>query len=433
MPTIRHLAAEAVEMLKAMGTIKAAADRLGKPPSTISYRLKRAKALGLWDGDHDNPRTGKPEDPQPDEGVTSEESKGSLNVRVVSATIDTKDKAITHSGIDLALWYEAWYQFRSYQVIRRQDTEPVQLRSFAFRFKRRVPIIAQQAAEGLIERIQRHAPVYPKRSNSRKRRIPAFALEFSPFDAHFGKLAWARETGDNYDLKIAERLFSGALDYTLAALPPGDCERFIFPVGSDFFHIDSLDATTTAGTPQDTDGRFGKIFETGMMACVHAVDRMLSIAPVRVVWVPGNHDWLSSFHLANFLDAWYRNCKAVTVDKGPSPRKYVEYGMSLIGFCHGNEEKHSSLPAIMATEQPEAWARTKRHEWHLGHQHRRRSTEHTAVDSYEGVTVRTLPSLSGRDAWHHKKGYIGTRAAESYIWSKQHGYLGHIEAPVEAL
>ena len=130
------------------------------------------------------------------------------------------------------------------------------------------------------------------------------------------------------------------------------------------------------------------------------------------------------------LHGWYRNDPNVTVDLGPSPRKYLQYGCSLIGFTHGSEEKHTALPTIMATERPDLWAATEFHEWHVGDQHRRRKLDFVAVDTHEGVTVRTLPSIAGSDAWHHKKGYIGNRAAEAYLWSHNRGYAGHFSANV---
>jgi hypothetical protein len=36
-------------------------------------------------------------------------------------------------------------------------------------------------------------------------------------------------------------------------------EKIIVPVGSDFFHVDTLGGTTTKGTPQDCDGTFIQI------------------------------------------------------------------------------------------------------------------------------------------------------------------------------
>ena len=49
-----------------------------------------------------------------------------------------------------------------------------------------------------------------------------------------------------------------------------------------------------------------------------------------------------------------------------------------------------------------------------------------AGDTFGAVQIRVLPSLSGTDAWHHKKGYVNTdRTAEAYFFHPNQGYLGH--------
>jgi len=83
----------------------------------------------------------------------------------------------------------------------------------------------------------------------------------------------------------------------------------------------------------------------------------------------------------------------------------------------------------MASEAPDAWAKSKHREIHVGHFHKRKQTQYLAGDTFGGVTVRVLPSLSGTDAWHFSKGYVkGLRAAEAYLWSKRGGYTGHLSA-----
>ena len=296
--------------------------------------------------------------------------------------------------------------------------------------KRRVPYSLEVAMEAAIKRLAEAAPKYPK---IRARKPPAepHLLEVAPVDAHFGKLAWAPETGNNYDLKIAERIYQEAIEELAGHAGAHAIERVLFVFGNDFFHIDNLMATTTGGTPQDAEGRYPKIIETGFVAMVRALELLQGIAPVDVLWIPGNHDYTASYHLARELGAWFSGCERITVDCGANPRKYYEYGAAMIGLTHGAEEKADRLVGIMPTEQPEMWARTKHREWHIGHTHARKALKTTAVDEKEGVVVRTLPSLSGIDAWHHKKAFFNRRAAEAYLWSKRDGYVGHFSANVK--
>jgi hypothetical protein len=250
-------------------------------------------------------------------------------------------------------------------------------------------------------------------------------LEISLVDAHFGKYAWARETGNDYDLEIAEHIFSNAVDDILCKSAGYPIERIVLTVGSDFLHTDNQEGTTTHGTRQDTDGRLAKVVETGEMAMVRAIDRCLQVAPVLVKLVPGNHDYTTSFHTARFLQAWYRNCPDVEVDCEPTTRKYLLYGKTLIGWTHGCSEKMAALPNIMAMEQKQAWAQANWYEWHIGHLHKKGEVRFTSVDSHEGVVVRRLPSLTARDAWHYLMGYIGDRMAEAYLYSRDRGPTGY--------
>lgn len=249
-------------------------------------------------------------------------------------------------------------------------------------------------------------------------------------DVHFGKLAWAAETGQNYDLKIAETVYRDAVIEILSRADAYSVDEFLMPIGSDFLHVDNLTNSTTAGTPQDVDGRLAKILEVALASVVWAIELMASRAPVWVSYVPGNHDRLMSLCLAMMVRERFHGADYVHVDCSPCPRKYHRYGKILLGLTHGNEEKHSELPVIMATERPQDWAETSIREWHVGHYHKPKRVSHLALDTYGGIPVRTLNSLSAVDAWHYRKGYVGTvRAAEAYLYSPTE-LVGWFNAPV---
>jgi len=251
------------------------------------------------------------------------------------------------------------------------------------------------------------------------------------FDHHFGKLCWAAETGTDYDLKIAYAAFIQAVRDLLRRAQAYGITKIVFPVGNDFFQIDNfIDGkigATTKGTPQDTDGRLAKIFNTGMLAMIEAVHMCAQVAPVEVIYVPGNHDWNTSFYLTKIIEQRFMDDDRVEVDASPIPRKYRRYGKVLIGLTHGNEEKHADLPTIMAGEAKKDWAEADDYMWFLGHFHRRKEMRFNAGDTHGAVQIRILPSLSGTDAWHHKRGYVkNARAAEAYFFHPTEGYIGHV-------
>lgn len=258
-------------------------------------------------------------------------------------------------------------------------------------------------------------------------------LELSFFDLHFGKLAWSAETGTDYDIKIAEQLFSSAVKNLLAHSKSFNVNKILLPIGSDFLHVNGANNCTVNNTPQDVDTRLVKIFKAACKMVVSAVEECASIAPVEVLFVPGNHDRDTAFYLCSFLEAWFHRHEGVTVDVGPKSRKYVRYGTNLLGFTHGDEEKSTDLPLLMAGEMGEAWGYVTHREWHIGHFHKSKEMKFVSGDSHGPVVVRVLPSLSGTDAWHYRKGYVcGNRAAEAYLWSYKNGYTGHFSTNIQS-
>jgi len=251
-------------------------------------------------------------------------------------------------------------------------------------------------------------------------------LEVDIFDPHFGKLCWHKESGADYDLKIAEREYGSALEGLITRAAGHKIERILYPVGNDFFHVDNANNQTQAGTPQDCDGRWQKAFSEGRAAVKDSIDRLRKIAPVDVVMIAGNHDPERVFYLGEVLSGWFYRTPGVTINNAPSQRKYYRYGENLIGFTHGKFEKHTNLPLIMATEAKEDWAATKFREFHIGHFHKLHTMSFLPVQEFNSIRVRTLSSLTPPDAWHKSMGYEGLRAAQGFIWDKADGCVSNI-------
>lgn len=289
--------------------------------------------------------------------------------------------------------------------------------------RRKTPTAVNASLENLLKRIQelsRPAKLLKKPTGASR-----FMLEVSLFDAHFGLLAWNRETGDNYDLSIAESIYAEAMEDLLVKTQGCKPEKITLPIGNDFFHVNNPEGLTpTAHNVLDVDGRLPKVVETGERALIRAVNRCLQVAPVHIIWIPGNHDPQTSYFLCRTLKAYFHANPNVFVDVEPPTRKYIHFGINLIGYTHGNEEKHADLPTIMAGEQRNIWGTVKHCEWHVGHYHKKKETRYSAGDTFGGVPVKVLPSISGTDAWHFKKGYVkGQRMAEASLFDFHRGLV----------
>ncbi len=249
-------------------------------------------------------------------------------------------------------------------------------------------------------------------------------LEINLFDFHFGKMSWHEETGANFDTKIAKELFSTAISEIINKSKGYKIDKILFPIGNDFFNSDYAHPfnKTTNGTPQEEDLRWQRTFREGRELLVESINKLTEIAPVDVIVIPGNHDFEKSFYLGDSLEGWFHNNPNVNINNLASPRKYYQYHNVLLGFTHGNNEKVTTLPIIMAQECSEMWASSKFREFHLGHIHHKKEIKYQSVGENAGVIIRYMSSLTATDSWHHKKGYIGSnRTAEAYIYGKENG------------
>ena len=131
------------------------------------------------------------------------------------------------------------------------------------------------------------------------------------------------------------------------------------------------------------------------------------------------------FMMGEILESYFHNIKNVEIDNTPTLRKYVQFGKCGFQYTHGNEEKHGDLGLIFATEQPHLWAATEFRFAKLGHFHKSKTINYTSVDSYQGFQVQILPSLSGSDFWHSKKGYISQKQAKAFLYDPEKGEIAN--------
>lgn len=251
-------------------------------------------------------------------------------------------------------------------------------------------------------------------------------LELSAPDLHLGKLSWKDESGEDYDINIACQRYKEAI-YNLAGRAPLDnIERILLPIGNDMITIDSRKNMTTAGTPQDSDSRFRKMLIVLRDLLIDVINTLITVAPVDVVVVSGNHDYDSMFTIGMVLEAFYSKNDNVSIDNSATQRKYYQFGKNGIQFTHGNEEKHQDLGLIFATERPQLWGETKFREVQLGHFHKNKKLSFLSADEHQGFQVQVLPSLSGTDAWHNSKGYNSLKQAKAFLYDKEEGKIAEL-------
>lgn len=247
-------------------------------------------------------------------------------------------------------------------------------------------------------------------------------LELNVSDLHLNKMGYKNGI---YDSKMAEEAFFHIINDVLTRTENIVFEKILFIWSHDFFNVDGMGNTTTAGTPQDVTMRYTDMYKKGMEMLVKGIEMISEIAPVETIQVGANHDKLTSYTMSEVLYAWFRNDENVTIDNDPISRKYRKFGKCLIGFSHGNNEK-KRLGKIMPVEARKEWGETYYAEIHAGHLH-----SEQAIKEENGVIVRHLSSPSGTDNWHFDSGYVGAiPKAQSFIWDKDLGLTDILHTPI---
>lgn len=343
----------------------------------------------------------------------------------LSKEVRNEKELAEECGIDLEKWEIKEWECKRYNAwIKNKEGEIESQPKYSVWAKMKLRTVEEDLElqkEVIIEELKKYAPKVT--ASFEKENIGECLLEIAIPDLHLGSLAWHEETGDNYDIKIAEKRFKDAISKLLSRVDIKNIGKIMLPVGNDFLNVDNKNNSTSNGTVVDTDCRFMKMVKAAKRILIETIDNLSFIAPVDVVIVPGNHDYTSSLMLGEILGAFYHDNQRVTIDNGVRARKYYKFGKVGIQMSHGDEEKHADLGLIFATEEPKLWANTEFRYCQLGHHHKNKKISYLSVDEFQGFQVQILPTLSSLTAWAYKKGYSSLKQAKAFKWHPIEGLV----------
>jgi len=300
---------------------------------------------------------------------------------------------------------------------------------------KRVPYVEDVVAS--FERIIKNMPAYPY-SNKKPyfKAGSGHAFELSTYDSHFGKQAWLLETGyRNYDMKIAKKDFiyvsEDLLEQAIAYKP----EKIFIIFGQDMYHIDNMESRTTYGSHSlDVDGRITKVNDYVFESALHVIYKARELAPVKILWIPGNHDYFASYMLCFALMQHFKDDPHVEVDlrkpeEGKKIHKAELWGNLLVGFTHRIVGKHNTWANELAQAFPDLWAKSTFREWHHGDQHKKQDVKTIPTFTSGGVLCRQLTALSPVDKWHTDNLFTdAVPGGEGFIWHKTKGVRANLIA-----
>ncbi|HEY6021074.1 MAG TPA: hypothetical protein VIY48_14550, partial [Candidatus Paceibacterota bacterium] len=296
--------------------------------------------------------------------------------------------------------------------------------------RKTMEIRAKGAIYQMVEEAKTLIPKVPKINYPKNKE--GMLYEISLPDIHFGRLTWHEESGEDYDVKIADAAVNKVLDELLGYTRLYPIAEILLPIGNDFFNFDNKAGTTTGGTPQQNDTRWQKTYKLGRLLATMMIEKCMQIAPTTCLIVKGNHDEQLNFCMGDALEVRFNGNPNVTIDNSPKGRKYKLFGKNLIGFAHGYWERLSDLSNLMPVESPEWWAVSTYREFHTGDKHHIKEYQsdfRLKAEELHGVLVRIIPSITVADGWTIDKGFVGSRrAAQSFLYHPTEGLKGMFTA-----
>jgi len=244
-------------------------------------------------------------------------------------------------------------------------------------------------------------------------------LELTGMELHLGKMAWSGETGQDYDKDIAQERFNTIYQEIIEQQEVEKCGTCLLCIGNDFFNSDTVDSTTTKGTPQTNDLRWQKLFNIGLKLYTQMILGLSSkFNKIDVRLQSGNHDKMASFYLYIALSCYFKDFKNITFSNDYKDVQSYIWGKCGIFFSHGDVNLKRLIKSI-PVEFYEEWGKTIYRELHLGHLHKE-----MVVDDDSGMITRRVGSPTGTDQWHYSERFIGaTQKYQTFVWHKEKGLL----------
>lgn len=279
-----------------------------------------------------------------------------------------------------------------------------------------------EIVEGFKDELPKSKPV-PKPKHTCKDLLNLYPV----FDAHLGMLAWHEETGEDFDIEIAESLYNGWL--TMAQIMAPKAHTGVLLLGGDLLHWDGLEAVT----PQhkhilDADTRFPKVVRAAIRIVRRMIHGLLQANDhVHIVVLEGNHDESGSVWLREMLSSFYEKEKRVTVDSSPDVYTSYEWGNVSLFFHHGHKRKVSNITETFVSKFRDVFGRTKFSYAHVGHLHVGEMKENGMM------TVEQHRTLTPKDAYASRGGWGSGRSASVITYHSEYGECSRISITPEML
>jgi hypothetical protein len=219
-------------------------------------------------------------------------------------------------------------------------------------------------------------------------------------DLHFGKVGNG-DMGDILKNSIDYLVAKGFKNYTM--------EKVIMIIGPDTLNMDTFSGTTTKGTPVENSEMATEAYLKAFDALAWTISHVKQFCDnLEVVFISGNHDRLSSFHLLHALSQTFRKWPNTVFNIDYAERKVITYGDNMLCFEHGDVTAKNN-PLVYAVEYPQQWGASKHRMLYTGHYHGRKTKEFVTENEENGFVSRIIPALTNSDYYHYHNKFVGNK------------------------
>jgi hypothetical protein len=271
---------------------------------------------------------------------------------------------------------------------------------------------ADELAQDLPKQKPKPAPSIAHQSN--------LLTQFTLTDYHIGMKAWHEETGEDWDIAIAQDLM---IDWFRAAIQQSpDSDVAIFAQLGDFLHWDGLEAVTpTNRFVLDADTRWQKLVRVSARCAKAVIDMLLDRFPrVHVLMAEGNHDMASSSWLSTMFTMLYEDEPRLTVEQSPKVYYAYQWGNTALFYHHGHKKPLKRLDQVLASEFRGIYGQCTHVYAHTGHLH------HQVVLETPLMKLEQHPTLAAPDAHAARGGWLSKRGASAITYHKEFGEVARV-------
>jgi hypothetical protein len=221
-------------------------------------------------------------------------------------------------------------------------------------------------------------------------------------DVHVGK-----QNIDGVD-DIVDSVKSCVQNLTMRSYHSCYLDKVILVLGGDLLNADTFNNTTTSGTLVESNMTVHDMYIKAFDLMFWTINYLKQYCnELEVVYIPGNHDRLTSANLAYSLSRVI-NSPGIKWNVEYSERKVVTYGKNFFAFEHGDVTLSKSFFTFATQFAPE-WGVTKFRTLYSGHYHKEKKIEYITSDEINGFTMRILPSLTRLDKYHSVNKWVNNR------------------------